>query len=179
MALGGPAHYSFHGEVWCTSDDKLVLCEVACRTGGGEIRGEILELFSLNLNASVCQAQAADYVTNLKSRENWLTRLPAVAYNVGWVFVYPKGGRLKKLPDAAAINKHDFVLGFTEYLTVGKVYSTRDWYASYLSLLNICLRYALPVTTVRMRASHSWSKATPERSVKRTFVGLWPSRSRT
>jgi hypothetical protein len=44
-ALPGPAHFAFHAEVFHTPDDRLVLCEIACRTGGGSIRDITRTLF--------------------------------------------------------------------------------------------------------------------------------------
>ncbi|ARP73038.1 hypothetical protein LK07_28295 [Streptomyces pluripotens] len=37
-AMPGPEHFAFHAEVFHTPDDRLVLCEIACRTGGAAIR---------------------------------------------------------------------------------------------------------------------------------------------
>ncbi len=146
IALAGPANYSFHGEVWYCPDHnqgrggggegRLVLCEVASRTGGGEIRGEVLELFGVNLNASVVQAQSGDYLTNLKVRESWTTRTPAVSHAVGWCFVYPKSNhKLVSYPDAKYWDQHSYVIGHTQYLEVGKVYSTKDCADAAISFL--------------------------------------------
>jgi hypothetical protein len=44
-ALPGPAHFAFHAEVFHTPEDRLVLCEIACRTGGGSIRDITRTLF--------------------------------------------------------------------------------------------------------------------------------------
>ncbi|WP_405977154.1 acetyl-CoA carboxylase biotin carboxylase subunit family protein [Streptomyces sp. NBC_00158] len=41
-ALGGPADYAFHAEVFHTPDDRLVVCEVASRPAGARIR-EVLD----------------------------------------------------------------------------------------------------------------------------------------
>ena len=44
-ALPGPAHFAFHAEIFHTPDDRLVLCEIACRTGGASIRDITRTLF--------------------------------------------------------------------------------------------------------------------------------------
>lgn len=57
VALNGPKTYPFHAEVWHTKDDKLVFCEVACRTGGGGIPNQIKELFGIDLHKIHAKAQ--------------------------------------------------------------------------------------------------------------------------
>ena len=44
-----PEHTSFHAEVFHTPDDELVLCEVACRTGGSRICEEYRQAFGVDL----------------------------------------------------------------------------------------------------------------------------------
>jgi hypothetical protein len=44
-ALPGPTHFAFHAEIFHTPDDRLVLCEIACRTGGAQIRDIARTLF--------------------------------------------------------------------------------------------------------------------------------------
>jgi hypothetical protein len=40
-ALPGPSHHTFHAEVFVTPDGAVVLNEIACRTGGANIRGMV------------------------------------------------------------------------------------------------------------------------------------------
>ena len=54
-ALDVPRASTFHAEAWRTPRDELVLCEVASRTGGGEIGAEISELFQVKLNSVIAQ----------------------------------------------------------------------------------------------------------------------------
>lgn len=49
-ALPGPDNFAFHAEVFHTPDDELVLCEIACRTGGASIREVIRTLFGVDPN---------------------------------------------------------------------------------------------------------------------------------
>lgn len=47
-ALGGPEHFAFHIEVFRTPDDRLVLCEAACRAGGAGVRDVQREMFGFD-----------------------------------------------------------------------------------------------------------------------------------
>jgi biotin carboxylase len=49
-ALPGPDNFAFHAEVFHTPDDQLVLCEIACRTGGAAIRSVMRTLFGVDPN---------------------------------------------------------------------------------------------------------------------------------
>ncbi|MCB5165689.1 NikS protein [Streptomyces bambusae] len=47
-ALGGPADFAFHIEVFRTPDDDLVLCEAACRAGGAGVRDLHRHMFGVD-----------------------------------------------------------------------------------------------------------------------------------
>ncbi|MFF5705159.1 acetyl-CoA carboxylase biotin carboxylase subunit family protein [Streptomyces sp. NPDC012794] len=47
-ALGGPADYCFHAEVFHTPDDRLVVCEVASRPAGARIREVLHAVFGVH-----------------------------------------------------------------------------------------------------------------------------------
>lgn len=47
-ALDPPADYAFHAEVFHTPDDRLVVCEIACRPGGARIREVMTAVFGVN-----------------------------------------------------------------------------------------------------------------------------------
>ncbi|UJW33019.1 ATP-grasp domain-containing protein [Saccharothrix sp. AJ9571] len=49
-ALPAPPNFVFHCEVFRTPDDRLVLCEIAGRTGGAQTRAVIQTLFGVELN---------------------------------------------------------------------------------------------------------------------------------
>lgn len=51
-------HHAFHMEVFHTPDDRLVLCEVACRSGGAKIREVFLALFGVHLGEYATRAEA-------------------------------------------------------------------------------------------------------------------------
>ncbi|MCE7079531.1 NikS protein [Streptomyces sp. ST2-7A] len=47
-AFGGPPDFAFHIEVFHTPDDRLVLCEAACRAGGAGVRDVQREMFGFD-----------------------------------------------------------------------------------------------------------------------------------
>ncbi|MFE3637048.1 hypothetical protein [Streptomyces sp. NPDC059168] len=51
-------HHAFHMEVFHTPDDRLVLCEVACRSGGAKIREVFFTLFGVHLAEFATRAEA-------------------------------------------------------------------------------------------------------------------------
>lgn len=65
--MDAPPSYSFHVEVWNTPEDRypihvhhinlfsIVFCEAACRTGGANVCGAMLELYHVNLNKATGQ----------------------------------------------------------------------------------------------------------------------------
>nr|AEP14312.1 ATP-grasp superfamily putative amino acid ligase [Sulfobacillus thermotolerans] len=58
-AMPTPDHCSFHCEVFLTSDDKIVFCEIACRTGGGMIDEAILRMYGVDLNGYQTRLECA------------------------------------------------------------------------------------------------------------------------
>jgi hypothetical protein len=49
--------HAFHAEIFHTPDDRLVLCEIACRSGGAKIREVIDTMFGVNLGEYATRAQ--------------------------------------------------------------------------------------------------------------------------
>ncbi|MFE9255794.1 acetyl-CoA carboxylase biotin carboxylase subunit family protein [Streptomyces sp. NPDC006879] len=56
-AMPGPPNFTFHAEVFHTPDDELVLCEIACRTGGAAIRDIMRTLFGVDPTEAWVRAQ--------------------------------------------------------------------------------------------------------------------------
>ncbi|MBA4601212.1 ATP-grasp domain-containing protein [Thermoactinomyces mirandus] len=55
--LPSPLNTTFHAEVFHTPDNELVLCEVACRTGGSRICEEYRQAFEIDLTKLSVQSQ--------------------------------------------------------------------------------------------------------------------------
>eukprot|EP01126_Amoeba_proteus_P039391 TRINITY_DN4149_c0_g1_i3.p1 TRINITY_DN4149_c0_g1~~TRINITY_DN4149_c0_g1_i3.p1 ORF type:complete len:419 (-),score=97.73 TRINITY_DN4149_c0_g1_i3:358-1569(-) len=55
-----PPHFPFHAEVWVNEKNNIVLCEIASRGGGGNIKKEITELFGINMDEIWTCAQCGD-----------------------------------------------------------------------------------------------------------------------
>lgn len=49
--------HGFHAEIFHTPDDRLVLCEIACRPGGAKIREVFHTMFGINLGEYTTRAQ--------------------------------------------------------------------------------------------------------------------------
>ncbi len=49
--------HAFHAEIFHTPDDRLVLCEIACRSGGAKIREVFHTMFGVNLAEYTTRAQ--------------------------------------------------------------------------------------------------------------------------
>lgn len=91
-----PRNTTFHAEVFHTPDDRLVLCEIASRTGGARI-GETLETcFGVNISGLWARAECG-----------LPTRLPDAAAPSaalkpstlgGWALIAPRPGRIERLP---------------------------------------------------------------------------------
>ncbi|WP_044642650.1 ATP-grasp domain-containing protein [Risungbinella massiliensis] len=56
-ALDTPHHTSFHCEVFHTPDDKIYLCEIASRTGGGRLNTYLEEAYGFHLSRNWVRAQ--------------------------------------------------------------------------------------------------------------------------
>ncbi|MFC7442275.1 ATP-grasp domain-containing protein [Laceyella putida] len=61
--LPTPQYTTFHAEVFHTPQDELILCEIACRTGGSRICEEYRQAFDIDLTKLAVQAQCGLTVT--------------------------------------------------------------------------------------------------------------------
>ncbi|MFF3895381.1 acetyl-CoA carboxylase biotin carboxylase subunit family protein [Streptomyces sp. NPDC001812] len=56
-AMPQPEQFTFHAEVFHTPDDELVLCEIACRTGGAAIRDIVRIMYGVDPTEAWVRAQ--------------------------------------------------------------------------------------------------------------------------
>lgn len=123
-ALEGPSCFAFHAEAWHTPEDEIVLCEVACRTGGGEIGLQMMEMYEYNFDKTVTQAQCENTVTNKKIDELWTTRRPVVDFLASWSWAYPpnKAVVVESLPEECEL---DFVMWYKKLVKPGHEFISR------------------------------------------------------
>ncbi|WP_169945960.1 hypothetical protein [Microbispora sp. H11081] len=95
---GGPRDHAFHAEIFHTPDDRLVLCEIACRSGGGKIREVFHTLFGVNLAESSIRAQLGLPLPDLE-RAVRPGKRPVPARMAGQVLMMKRPGLIRALPD--------------------------------------------------------------------------------
>jgi len=121
VTLNGPPTYPFHAEVWHTPEDSLVFCEVASRTGGGGIPTQITSLFGVYLSKTHTQYQVDEPITLETKDILWNERKPDIPESVGWIFIYPKIGKVT-MPRAC---NEDYVLSYELFAHTGQIYENR------------------------------------------------------
>ncbi len=87
-----PVLATFHAEVFHTPDDRLVLCEVASRTGGGGINNLGWHRFGINMHHEWIKAQCGILDKILKFRMKPAPDL------FGFVQIPPRPGKLLEMP---------------------------------------------------------------------------------
>jgi biotin carboxylase len=92
-ALPSPPTFAFHAEVFLTPDGSLVLCEVACRTGGAAIREVLRGLFTVDVNEWWVRAAAGLSLPVAPAR---LPLAPGLV--AGQVFFTKRPGTVRGLP---------------------------------------------------------------------------------
>lgn len=93
-ALPAPQDFAFHAEVFHTPDDRLVLCEIACRTGGASIRDMGRTLFGADPTELWVRAQVGLALPEELSRG----RLAPVRM-AGQLVLMKRPGKVLSLPD--------------------------------------------------------------------------------
>ncbi|MEU6073970.1 hypothetical protein [Micromonospora sp. NPDC047074] len=96
-ALPAPAEATaFHAEVFHCPDDRLLLCEIACRPGGGGIVPTYERALGVNLYAASLRGQAGEDPSAVAGQVE-----PRQLAGFGWFA--PKRGRLLSVPDNCPI----------------------------------------------------------------------------
>lgn len=94
-AMPSPPDFTFHCEVFHTPDDRLLVGEIASRTGGARVNDTVREAFGVNLNRSIVRAQAGLPVP-----------LPEAGLltQAGWALIGPRAGRIGDVPPTAPMD---------------------------------------------------------------------------
>ncbi|RAS69722.1 carbamoyl-phosphate synthase L subunit-like protein [Lentzea atacamensis] len=87
-----PEELAFHAEFFHTPDDEIVLCEIACRPGGGEIVSMFEHAFGVNLYEAALKGQAGRY-HEISARSS--------PRRHGWGWLPRRRGVLAELPQSA------------------------------------------------------------------------------
>ncbi|MDN8541818.1 ATP-grasp domain-containing protein [Erwinia sp. BC051422] len=89
-ALPFVAQMAFHAEFFLTPADKIVLCEIAARSGGALVPQTIEKAWGININERWLRQQQG---------EKQALRLPdAALQQSGWFLLPPRNGLLHRLP---------------------------------------------------------------------------------
>eukprot|EP01125_Pyxidicula_operculata_P018659 TRINITY_DN6644_c0_g1_i1.p1 TRINITY_DN6644_c0_g1~~TRINITY_DN6644_c0_g1_i1.p1 ORF type:complete len:492 (+),score=104.84 TRINITY_DN6644_c0_g1_i1:10-1485(+) len=128
-----PRHFPFHAEAWHTPEDDIILCEIASRGGGGNIKKEIQELFEVNMDEIWIQSQCRDafpltFDDDLEKYEKFDKPyehfLPKKDYLVGWTYIYPKVGTVQSFPEKDSDGKipslPDYCIHWQSFLEKGQ-----------------------------------------------------------
>jgi len=121
QSLGGPLFFPFHGEVWHTPQDKLVLCEIASRVGGAGIRHVMEAQFGILLDRIWVQAQCNDPIDYKDLNQSWESKLPQYPCS-GWIIIFPEQGRLLARPEREEGEKLENVLKYFPIAEPGEVF---------------------------------------------------------
>ncbi|KDN83876.1 ATP-grasp domain-containing protein [Kitasatospora cheerisanensis] len=124
-ALGGPESFAFHLEVFHTPDDELVLCEIACRTGGAAIRDIVRLMFGVDPSEAWVRAQLGLPLPEWLGAEK---RTPERM--VGQLVLMKRPGRVVRVPDGPP--DFPWVEKFQVFVEPGQTMSTAAFSSDFL-----------------------------------------------
>ncbi|GAB3898606.1 hypothetical protein [Microbispora bryophytorum] len=122
--------HAFHAEIFHTPDDRLVLCEIACRSGGGKIREVFHTLFGVNLAECSIRAQLGLPLPDVE-RAVRPGRRPEPARMAGQVLMMKRPGFIHALPD---VPPEPWVEHFWLYARPGQVVPPASGSADFLTV---------------------------------------------
>jgi biotin carboxylase len=112
--LPTPTCMTFHAEVFHTPDDRLLLCEIASRTGGARINDVMTHAFSVNLNEAWVRALCGlpiDLPPAMQHSNPHPDRL------AGWILVPPRACIIEQVPEQC---RFDWVLDYRVLVRPGQ-----------------------------------------------------------
>ncbi len=122
--------HAFHAEIFHTPDDRLVLCEIACRTGGGKVR-ELLEVaFGLNIGEYATRAHLGLPMPALEPTLRGGPR-PEPARMAGQVLLMKRPGLVRAVPE---VPTEPWVERFWLYARPGEVIPPAAGSADFLTV---------------------------------------------
>ncbi|WP_327289904.1 ATP-grasp domain-containing protein [Streptomyces sp. NBC_01198] len=121
--------HAFHAEVFHTPDDRLVLCEIAGRSGGAKIREVFETLFGIQLAVQVTRAEAGLPLPSVEgpTDEAGLLRPRCMS---GQVLTMKRPGLVRSLP---AVPADAWVRGFWLFAEEGQVIAPAAGSADFLT----------------------------------------------
>jgi len=120
-ALPPAPHIAFHAELFIDQDDRVLLCEVACRPGGSRTADPMEVAYGLNMY------------------EQWVRRSfglpvelppPRPWFSVGRLMIPPRQGRLRSLPDQLPF---DWIVDYRANSAPGQTWSDPDFCTAHVA----------------------------------------------
>lgn len=121
--------HAFHAEVFHTPDDRLVLCEIAGRSGGAKIREVFETLFGIQLAVQVTRAEAGLPLPSVEGARDGRGLLRPRCMS-GQVLTMKRPGLVRSLP---AVPDDEWVKGFWLFAEEGQVIAPASGSADFLA----------------------------------------------
>jgi hypothetical protein len=121
--------HAFHAEVFHTPDDRLVLCEIAGRSGGAKIREVFETLFGIQLAVQVTRAEAGLPLPVVEGTADDGGLLQPRCMS-GQVLTMKRPGLVRSLP---AVPGEEWVKGFWLFAEQGQVIAPASGSADFLT----------------------------------------------
>lgn len=122
--------HAFHMEVFLTPDDRLVLCEIACRPGGAKIREVFHSLFGVHLGEYAVRADAGHPLHEAVRRGDDPAGLPRPRHMAGQLLMMKRPGLVRELP---AVPDEPWLDGFWLYAEEGQVIAPASGSSDFLA----------------------------------------------
>ncbi|MGW2047352.1 ATP-grasp domain-containing protein [Streptomyces sp. NPDC001858] len=121
--------HAFHAEVFHTPDDRLVLCEIAARSGGAKVREVFEVLFGIRLAVHVTRAEAGLPLPAIEGAVDDRGALRPRCMS-GQVLTMKRPGLVRSLP---AVPDEEWVRGFWLFAEEGQVIAPASGSADFLT----------------------------------------------